>query len=107
MIMAKSLIEQITETKAHLNALEQKRRAENRREREKEKKLKQRRYYIIGELVCKYFPDLSKLNPGTKEQNKETFKALESLLSEISSDTIMIEKYHQAEEKVGFIIRRN
>ena len=84
--MPKSLEERIAESKAKTAQLEQQRRAELYRERKLKEKLDKRRYYVVGELVCKYFPSLKELKPGTKEQNKVTFKKLETFLSSLASN---------------------
>ncbi len=84
--MPKTLEERIAESKAKTAHLEQQRRAELYRERKMKKKLDQRRCYVVGELVCKYFPALKELKPGTKEQNKIIFKKFEAFLSSLASD---------------------
>lgn len=90
--MPKSLEERIAESKAKTAQLEQNRRAELYRERKIKKKLDQRRNYIVGELVCKYFPALKELKPETKEQDNETFKKFEEFLSTLASDQNILNK---------------
>ena len=58
--------------------------------KENEVKKDQRRNYIIGELVSHYFPEVLKLEPGTKEQNTVTFSSLESFLSALASDQELV-----------------
>lgn len=75
--------EKITDT---ISRLEMERRIKLREERERKKKEAQRRYYIVGELFCKYFPVVNNLPPGKKAQNAETFFPLEEFLESISSN---------------------
>lgn len=79
--MALSLEERIAKSKAHTAKLEQQRRAEQKRERDAKKKKDQHRNYIVGELVIKYFPELMRLEPGTKTENVDRFWQLEAVLS--------------------------
>ncbi len=67
------------------------RKDKSKKENEVQKKKKdQRRNYIIGELVSHYFPEVLKLEPGTKEQNTVTFSSLESFLSALASDQELV-----------------
>ena len=59
---------------------------EKRCAREAERKKNSRRYYIIGELVAKYFPEFQRFEPGTKAENAVEFKPLETFLSVLSTD---------------------
>lgn len=81
-----TLEEKLAKAKEHVRELERQRRIRLRKEREEKKKQDQRRNYIVGELVCKYFPKLLELPPGTKAQNEQTFKELEVALSKLSQD---------------------
>lgn len=82
--------ERIMQTKARVDELTQKDRLAHRQEREAHKKLDQRRNYIIGELVARYFPEIKALTPGTDEENAVVFKAFEAFLYVLanSNDTL-------------------
>ena len=84
--MSTTLNEKITKTKEKIAKLENQRRMEKRRAREAERKKNSRRYYIIGELVAKYFPEFQRFEPGTKAENAVEFKPLETFLSVLSTD---------------------
>ncbi len=90
--MATRLEERIARSKAHTAKLEQQRRAEQRKEREAEKKKNQRRNYIVGELVTKYFPEITAFDPGTKAENMVRFEPLQRILSSLSTDTLLLER---------------
>ncbi len=84
--MSTTLNEKITKTKEKIAKLENQRRMEKRCAREAERKKNSRRYYIIGELVAKYFPEFQRFEPGTKAENAVEFKPLETFLSVLSTD---------------------
>lgn len=90
--MATRLEERIAKSKAHTAKLEQLRRAEQRKEREAEKKKNQRRNYIVGELVSKYFPEIMTMEPGTKAENMVRFEPLERILLALSTNTQLREQ---------------
>lgn len=93
--MSTKLEERIAKSKARTAKLEQLRRAELRKEREAEKKKSQRRNYIVGELVTKYFPEITGLEPGTKAENMVRFEPLERILATLSADTQLLERLKQ------------
>ncbi|MGN0679865.1 MAG: hypothetical protein ACI4JS_09405 [Oscillospiraceae bacterium] len=76
----------IKEIYEKLDRIERESRIQRRQEREKKKKESQRRYYIVGELFCKYFPDVNDLKPGTKSENEIEFQALDRFLSQLSGE---------------------
>ena len=88
--MSSTLDERIAKSKEHTAKLERQKRQEKKRKRSAKKKKDQRRNYIIGELVSHYFPEVLKLEPGTKEQNTVTFSSLESFLSALASDQELV-----------------
>lgn len=69
-----------------IDAAERKRRQEERAAQEAQKKQDSRRNYIIGELVTKYFPDVTTLEPGTQNENLARFETLEAFLCVLSTD---------------------
>lgn len=90
--MSSTLAERIAKSKERTAKLEQQRRVELRQEREAKRKKDQRRNYVIGELVTKYFPEVLSLEPGTKAENAVTFKTLEAFLSALSADKELIKR---------------
>ena len=78
--------ERIAKAKENVARLERERRLELKKEREAKKKKDKHRNCIIGELVTKYFPEVLKLEPGTKSENAVIFKPLEAFLSELAAD---------------------
>ena len=84
--------ERIARSEERIAKLKQQKRIEERKEREAKKKKDQRRNYIIGELVSKYFPEVLNLEPGTKAENTITFEPLEVFLSVLSSEQILMKQ---------------
>lgn len=75
----------ITESQ-HLQRLKQK------KECELQEKKNQRRNFIIGELVTKYFPEVLSIEPGTRAENAERFLTLEAFLIELASDQELVKQ---------------
>ena len=63
-----------------IEAAEHQRRVEQRQERDRLRKRSQRQNYIIGELVCNYFPELRQIEPGTKAENAVRFLMLNHVI---------------------------
>ncbi len=78
--------ERISKAQEKLTQLQQKKRIELRKKHEEEKKKNQRRNYILGEMVTKYFPQVLKLDPGNKAENAVIFKPFENFLSKLAAD---------------------
>ena len=90
--MSSKLVERIARSKERTAQLEKQRRVELRKDREAKKKKDQRRNYIVGELVVKHFPELCRLEPGTKAENAVRFSSLEALLSVLADDQELMEE---------------
>lgn len=113
--MSLTLEERIAKSKAHTAKLEQQRRAEQKRERDAKKKKDQRRNYIVGEMVTKYFPELMCLEPGTNAENVDRFWQLEAVLSMLSDNKELMgqlkkkasRKTISADKRVGVIVTEN
>ena len=73
-----------------IEAAEHQRRVEQRQERERLRKRSQRQNYIIGELICNYFPELRQIEPGTKEENKVRFALLTCVLKLMANSPDLI-----------------
>lgn len=93
-----SIDEKISSTREKLIQLQQQKRIQLRKIREEEKRKNQRRNYILGDLVSKYFSPVLKLEPGTKAENSVTFQPWESFLSELAADHELME---QLEKKIN------
>lgn len=52
----------------------------------------QRRNYIIGELVSKYFPEVCDIEPGSEAENKARFEPLEAFMAVLSADKELMEQ---------------
>lgn len=84
--------ENIKNTNNRVEELRKQQRAKIRVEQENYRKKNQRRNYIIGALVTKYFPELMYLEPGTNTENEERFKSLESILSVLAMDKALVKQ---------------
>ncbi len=82
----------IEQSLKHIAQIEQSNRIKQRQQKKLQAKKNQRRNYIIGELVSRYFPEVLKLEPGTNEQNAVTFSSLESFLSVLASNQELIKQ---------------
>lgn len=78
--------EKIVKAEERLKKLKQEQQLAQRRIKEREKKINQHRYYVIGEMFVHFFPQCLNLNPGKKEENTAVFKPLEKFLLELSVD---------------------
>ena len=65
-------------------------RLEQKKERELQEKKNKRRNFIIGELVTKYFPEVSSIDLSAKAENAECFSPLEAFLIELASDQELV-----------------
>jgi len=71
--------------------LKNRKKMQERREQEAKRKVDIHRNIIVGELVCKYFPDVMEYQPQrSKFANTEVFKSFESVLAVIASDTELL-----------------
>ena len=88
--------ERIAKSEERINRLKQQKKMQERKTKEASRKKDQHRNYIIGELVSKYFPEVLKLEPGTKAKNAITFEPLEVFLSILSSNEILMQRLKEA-----------
>lgn len=86
------ITDRINAVKVKTAKLEHDYRVAQRQEREAQKKVNQRRFYILGELVTKYFPEVNVLQPGTKEENKITFAPVETFLTVLAEDKRLVKE---------------
>ena len=66
--------------------------AEEKAARDQLKKRNDRRNYILGELLCKYFPELTELEPRSKEENAARFAPFENFLSALADDPELMDE---------------
>lgn len=78
--------ERIENANQKIQAVEQKQQLQKMNTPETQRRKDQRRNYIIGELVAKYFPDVLALDPGTQDENSTRFEPLEAFLYILSTD---------------------
>lgn len=76
----------------HINKIGLQKRLEQKRQREEKAKMDKRRNYIVGELVTRYFPKLSTIEPGTPDENKIRFAPLEAFLIELVSKEKLVKE---------------
>lgn len=86
-----SINERCANASKRADVAEHQQRVEQRKAHKEQKKITQRRCYIIGELVSKYFPEVEKFRPGTKDKNTVEFGPLEAFLSELAADRELME----------------
>ncbi len=79
-----NLEERVAKVTNESNQIKLQQRLSARQQRQSELKKAQRRYYIIGEIFCKYFPETVSLEPGTKDENIVIFKPVEDFLKTLS-----------------------
>jgi len=71
--------------------LKNRKKMQERREQEAKRKVDTHRNIIIGELVCRYFPDVMEFQPQrSKSANVEVFRDFENFLKILVSDTELL-----------------
>lgn len=91
-MMKQSLHDEFGPNRTREAQLERQRRIDQRQEREAQRRLRQRRNYIIGELVTRHFPEIEVLKPGTARENDIIFVPFEKLLLELSEDKELLQE---------------
>ena len=81
--------------KKQIEQLERERRIEDRNNREAQEKIRKKQYYLIGELVSKYFPEILCLNSEQANEDDFSLKPLESFLSVLSTDQELVHQLKQ------------
>lgn len=81
-----TFVERIAKNDEKIALLEKQQKELKKQEKYMIKRINNKRNFVIGELFCKHFPATNNLIPGTKEQNVETFKALDVFFSVLSQD---------------------
>lgn len=96
--------ERIENANQKIQAVEQKQRLQKMNTQETQRRKDQRRNYIIGELVAKYFPDVLALEPGTQNENTTRFEPLEAFLYVLSTD---YDLYQELQERAAQLVSEN
>lgn len=92
--------ERIINARNHVDEARKQQRLKQRQDREAQSKKDQRRNYIIGELVTKYFPIVLTFEPGTTAENAVRFKPLETFLSGLATDQEFMKKLTEAAQNI-------
>ena len=87
--------ERIYAVKEQLEHFERQQRITDRNNREAQEKRRKRQYYLIGELVSKYFPEVLCLEAEQANEDDLSLKHLESFLSVLSADKTLIHQLKQ------------
>lgn len=93
----KTIEERIQEADKRIDESKHQQRVAQRQARDDQQKKEKQRNYIIGELVCKYFPEFYAFEPGTKSENMSRFEPVEMFIAELAADKQLVE---QMKEKV-------
>ncbi len=76
---------------ARTQMLKCRKKEDERRKREADRKLRDRRCFIVGGLVCKYFPEINQLRPRqTKAENDAEFAEFEGILSLLANEPDLV-----------------
>lgn len=84
--------ERLTQANDRIAGYEREMRVQERQSQENSKRQNQRRNHLIGELVTKYFPEVSAIEPGTNEENSTRFEPLEAFLYVLSTDYELVKE---------------
>ena len=75
--------------------------SQQRREQEVKRKMDTRRHIIIGELVCRYFPDLMNYQPQrNKADTQQEFAVFENILRILASNADLISQLESKAVKI-------
>lgn len=88
----KTVEERTQEADKCVKEFQRQQRVAQRQAKDKLKKKEQQRNYIIGELVCKYFPEVREIEPGATAETTERFKLVELFIAELAADKQLVEQ---------------
>lgn len=97
--------EKYAKYEAKIAALREEQKLIKRRSKEAQRKKNQRRNYVIGEMVTKYFPEVVRFEPGNKEHNAIEFQPLEDFLSLLAANQDIVKQLKCEAGKKIFPIR--
>ena len=87
--------DRIKESVSRTNHLKNQKKLKERREQEAMRKMDTRRYIIIGELVCKHFPEMMNYQPHRNCTDNKEFTVLTNILSLLAANKEMINKLNK------------
>ena len=90
-----SIEERTANASRRIDTAERKRRQEERAAQEEQKRKDSRRSYIIGDLVAKYFPQVTTFEPGISAEGQAQFEPLEAFLYVLSTDQDLVEELRE------------
>lgn len=90
-----SIEERTANANRRIDTAERKRRQEERVAQEEQKRKDSRRSYIIGDLVAKYFPQVTTFEPGISAEGQAQFEPLEAFLYVLSTDHDLVEEFRK------------
>ena len=90
-----SIEERTANASRRIDTAERKRRQEERAAQEEQKRKDRRRSYIIGDLVAKYFPQVTTFEPGISAEGQAQFEPLEAFLYVLSTDQDLVEELRE------------
>jgi hypothetical protein len=81
----------LKESRDRVKQLKNQKKTKDRREQEAQRKTDNHRHFIIGEMVCKYFPDVKKYQPQrTKAETAAEFLPLAYILRLLAANTELL-----------------
>lgn len=79
-------------TITRMDQLKNRKKLQERREAEAKRKIDIRRYIVIGELICKYFPETKKYHPHrSKKDNAKEFAHFENIIKAMASESDLLD----------------
>ena len=98
-----SIDEKIVQAQEKVMHLKRQKRIEENQKKEYQRRIDDRRKFIIGELVVKYFPEVLNFQPRrTAEENKDEFASLENFLSTLATEKDYITQLKAKGSKQSF-----
>lgn len=87
-----TISERTQKSSKRVDAAKHQQRLEQEEAHNVQKKMGQRRNYIIGELVSKYFPEVREIEPGTPDENEAHFQLVEAFLAVLANDQELVKQ---------------
>ena len=100
--------EQIKKYQERIYQLKNQKKSIEQREKAKQRKEDERRNFIVGELVCEYFPELMKYQPKRKRADTiAEFAPVEAFMRELSNKSDIVSQIKNQVEMTIPIVRRH
>lgn len=91
-VQMKTIEERAKEADKRIDESKHQQRIIQKRTQDEQKKKVRQRNYIIGELVCKHFPEICEIEPGTQTENTSRFELVEWFIAELAADKQLVEE---------------